>query len=177
MSRTGAMTYEVTVGANTHQVTIRVLDKGVGTPGVRYGICIDGGAETEIESTRPVSGVWSLLVGDACWEAGVSEDDGGYVVDLLGIHHEVAVVDPRRKALQMADGGGSDVVKVKMPGRVVRILVEEGSQVSKGEAVIVVEAMKMENELKAPRDGVVQRICVAPDQSVEAKTVLIELER
>jgi biotin carboxyl carrier protein len=63
-----------------------------------------------------------------------------------------------------------------MPGRVVRILVAEGDEVSEGEPVIVVEAMKMENELAAPRDGVVARICVESGAQVEAKTVLVEFE-
>jgi pyruvate carboxylase subunit B len=75
----------------------------------------------------------------------------------------------------MESGAGADVIKTAMPGRVVRILVEEGDEVDKGTPVIVVEAMKMENELGAPRAGVISRICVENGAQVEAKTVLVEL--
>ena len=63
-----------------------------------------------------------------------------------------------------------------MPGRIVRLLVDEGAAVSKGEPLLVVEAMKMENEIKAPRDGMVKRFAVSAGDLVDAKAVLVELE-
>jgi pyruvate carboxylase subunit B len=86
------------------------------------------------------------------------------------------VVDPRRKALRTAAGAGAGVVKTQMPGRIVRLLLAEGDTVAKGEPMLVVEAMKMENEIKAPRDGVIKRFAVAAGDIVEAKAVLVELE-
>jgi pyruvate carboxylase subunit B len=62
-----------------------------------------------------------------------------------------------------------------MPGLVVRLLVREGEQVQAGAGLVVLEAMKMENELKAPRAGVVQGIRVAPGQTVEKGAVLLQL--
>ena len=94
----------------------------------------------------------------------------------MGIRHDASVMDPRRKALRMAAGAGADVIKTAMPGRVVRILVAAGDSVEKGAPVIVVEAMKMENELTAPRAGIISRICVEEGAQVEGKTVLVELE-
>jgi biotin carboxyl carrier protein len=75
----------------------------------------------------------------------------------------------------MADGGSESSIKTQMPGRVVRILVAEGDKVAEGQAAIVLEAMKMENEMKCPREGTVKRICVSEGQQVESRTVLIEL--
>ena len=63
-----------------------------------------------------------------------------------------------------------------MPGRVVRILVSEGDDVTEGQAVIVVEAMKMENELRSPVSGTVLRICVGEGDQVQARTDLIDFE-
>ena len=63
-----------------------------------------------------------------------------------------------------------------MPGRIVRILVNVGDVVDEGDPLIVVEAMKMENELKATSAGTVSKICVAEGEQVQARTTLIELE-
>ena len=64
-------------------------------------------------------------------------------------------------------------IKAPMPGRVVRVLVAVGDRVNAGQPVVVVEAMKMENELRTPRDGTVTQIAVAPGAAVEAGAVLL----
>ena len=76
----------------------------------------------------------------------------------------------------MAEGAGERTLKTQMPGRVVRILVAEGESVEEGQPVIVVEAMKMENELKSPVSGSVQRLCVEEGDQVQARSTLIEFE-
>ena len=63
-----------------------------------------------------------------------------------------------------------------MPGKIIRVLVEPGQQVEEGEPVCVLEAMKMENELNAPRDGTVRSVHVRPGDDVEKDQVLIEVE-
>ena len=72
-------------------------------------------------------------------------------------------------------GAGAGSVKAQMPGRVVRVLVAEGDSVEKGTPLLVVEAMKMENEIKSPRAGAVRSLPVGPGDLVEAKQVLVEL--
>ena len=67
-------------------------------------------------------------------------------------------------------------VTAYMPGRVVSVLVTEGATVRAGEGVLVLEAMKMQNEIQAEHDGVVKRVCVAPGQAVEGGDLLFELE-
>ncbi len=73
------------------------------------------------------------------------------------------------------DGAGSGAVSVAMPGRVVKVLAQLGDKVDKGQAVLIVEAMKMENEVKAKRTGTVVAVHVAEGASVEGGKVLMEI--
>lgn len=169
-------TYEITVGELTRTVTVARLAGGSCGTDQRYGLQFGDGPVHVVDASRPVPDVLSMLVADAAWEAGLVDIEDGFEVELLGVRHEAQVVDPRRKALRLADVGGAAAIKTAMPGRVVRTLVAEGDAVAKGQAVVVVEAMKMENELKAPREGTVKRLAVSPGDLVEAGTVLVELD-
>lgn len=168
-------TYEITVGEQSRKVTVARLGTATGE-GTRYGVRIDDGPVLFVEASRPVADVLSMLINDDCWEAGLVRTDQGFDVEVLGLRHECQVVDPRRKALRLAEAGGAASVRTAMPGRVVRVLVAVGAAITKGQPLVVVEAMKMENELKAPRDGVVARMLVEAGALVESGTVLVELE-
>ena len=89
------------------------------------------------------------------------------------------VVDERTRVLREMTGGAQVetelTVKAPMPGMVLRVEVAVGDQVSAGQGVVIVEAMKMENELKAPASGTVARVDVAPGQTVEKGAVLLVL--
>lgn len=170
------MNYEITVGESTHQVHIEPLGDDTADGLRRYRIQVDDREAVEIERGRPVPDVLSLIIGGRSLDAGLVPTDEGFQVELVGTLHDVAVIDPRRKALRMGSGAAGGAIVTKMPGRIVSILVEVGQAVSKGEPVIVVEAMKMENQLKAAADGTVSAVKVAEGDLVEAKTVLIELD-
>jgi biotin carboxyl carrier protein len=89
-----------------------------------------------------------------------------------------ARVESERSRIQAAgktSAGGEGAVRSPMPGRVVRVLVEEGATVAAGVAVVVVEAMKMENELASTRDGVVKKVHVAVGATVEGGALLVEI--
>jgi biotin carboxyl carrier protein len=89
----------------------------------------------------------------------------------------VRVIDPRAwHRGQRASGGGSRVVTSAMPGRVVKVLVRPGDRVATRQGLVVIEAMKMENELRAPRDAVVAEVNVIEGASVEAGAILVVLE-
>jgi biotin carboxyl carrier protein len=141
----------------------------------RYTVRLDGGPEIEVDMARPEAGLYNLLIGGRSVEAGIVEVEGGVEVDIVGIAHEALVVDPRRRPVRTAGADGAATVKSQMPGRVMRILVSPGQSVQKGDALLVIEAMKMENEVKAPRAGTVQKVAVAPGELVEARALLIEL--
>ena len=90
---------------------------------------------------------------------------------------QAQVVDERDTWLGTGGSGdGDSTVAVAMPGRVVAVEVTEGAVVTRGQRILVIEAMKMENDVKAPRDGVVRAIRVAPGDAVEAGQPLVELE-
>jgi biotin carboxyl carrier protein len=166
---TSAMTYEVTIGERTLEVQVRRADE-------RWFVALDGGDEREVDITRPKPQLMSLIIAGQSYSAGLAATDDGWDVDLLGTHHPCQVVDPRRKALRLSAGTDQGTLSTSMPGKVVRILVSEGDTVSKGDPVAVVEAMKMENELKAPMDGVVAGIEAAVGQAVDAGSVLMRIE-
>lgn len=105
---------------------------------------------------------------------------GQWELTLAGERIAADAVDERTRAIREMTGGGAEetqkVVVAPMPGLVVRVDVEVGQAVRAGQGVVIVEAMKMENELKAPADGTVARVEVAPGRTVEKGAVLLVLE-
>ena len=169
MNGTSELRYEVQTNGTRRSVQVRRVGEN------RFAIVMDDGEPVEVEAFDTGPGNLTMLVDGRSWEAGLTPIDEGFVVDVLGIPHEVEVIDPRRRALRTARGAGGGVVRTQMPGRVVRVLVEEGQAVDAGQPVVVVEAMKMENELKAPVEGTVRRVHVRTGDVVEARAVLVEV--
>ncbi|MFN8413151.1 MAG: biotin/lipoyl-containing protein [Anaerolineales bacterium] len=123
--------------------------------------------------------VHSLIVDGKSHEAFVYEGDEDWQVLLRGKQYQVKVEDEREKRLRVAAGGVSEGgefhMKAPMPGLVVAVSVEEGQEVEKGQVLVILESMKMQNELKAPRAGKVERIRVKPGESVEQKQTLLSI--
>jgi biotin carboxyl carrier protein len=106
---------------------------------------------------------------------------GRYTLWIDGYRYEVEALDERQRAIRdlsaaRADAAGPAPLVAPMPGLVVRVNVEPGDAVQAGEGLVVMEAMKMENELRAPAAGRVRAVTVAPGTAVEKGTVLVELE-
>lgn len=125
--------------------------------------------------------VYSLIVNGKSHEGYVRESDEGWQVLLRGRLFPVKIEDEREKRLRAAAGGGVAEtgefhLKSPMPGLVVSIPVEEGQQVKKGQVLLILESMKMQNELKSPRDGVISRIRVKVGESVEQKQALLSVQ-
>ena len=104
-----------------------------------------------------------------------------FVIDINGTHHTVKIDDKLdilmdKMGLKKQKSDKMEDVKSPMPGLVLRILVEQGQQIQKGDALIVLEAMKMENVIKASGTGIVKSVPVAIQQAVEKNQVLIEIE-
>ena len=181
MSRSApTLTYEITVGDGEPRQA-RIVRTEQDESGSQYTVeLLDAEGQVErtisLDTIRPEPGVLNLMFEGRSVEAGVIPFDDGVEVDIRGISHEIGVLDPRRKALRTAGAGASGAVKTQMPGRIVRVLVSEGDTVEKGQPLLVVEAMKMENELKSPMAGTIRRITVAEGDLVEARAVLVELE-
>ena len=98
-------------------------------------------------------------------------------ISLDGSTVTVDIIDPLAAKRRRRDDevGSAGVVKAMMPGRVVRVLVEQGAAVKKGAGLLILEAMKMENEIQAPADGTVDEIFVTPGQTVEAGADLLHI--
>jgi biotin carboxyl carrier protein len=107
--------------------------------------------------------------------------DGPSVVHVNGEAVPISVIDPRTRLQRgRRDGAGAAegrrAIVAPMPGRIVKVLVERGQTVEARQGVVVVEAMKMENELRAPRAGTVAEVHVREGMSVEAQALLVVLE-
>jgi pyruvate carboxylase subunit B len=105
---------------------------------------------------------------------------GRWVVSVHGERHEIEVVDERTRHIRSLAGNGAvapagGVIKAPMPGLVVRVQVEVGQRVAAGDPVAVLEAMKMENQLKAPAAGIVRSVLVRPGEAVEKGKALLDI--
>ncbi len=126
----------------------------------------------------PGSGVVSLLLNQRSLEAVVEQRNGNWEVLIRGELYSVKVEDERAYRLAQARGSLSDIdgdamIKSPMPGIIIAVPVQEGDEVLKGDKVIILESMKMENELRAPCDGVVAVVKVEAGASVEKDQVLV----
>ncbi len=165
------MIYEVTLGEKTYRVELT-------RAGEQWKCRLDGW-ELPVDIVYGQNGVLSLLLGGKSYE--VKQETVGAETNVVVGHERfnASVRDPRsfrsRSRVGAAEQG---VMKIKapMPGKVVRVLAGVGTQVELGQSVIVIEAMKMQNELKAPKNGVVKKINVAEGAAVDAGQALAEVE-
>lgn len=123
----------------------------------------------------------SLLVDGKMYEPSAYQENGGWEIIIQGKQYNIQVEDERERNLRLASGGtslqqGSYVLASPMPGLVIDIPVAEGDQVTKGDVLVILESMKMQNELTAPRDGKVTRILAEVNGNVERKESLLVLE-
>lgn len=117
--------------------------------------------------------IMNLLVEGKSFDAGVIDHKEYLEVEVVGERHLINVFDPRKKSLILAGSEGAGLIQTQMPGRVIELCVELGQKISKGDIVVIVEAMKMENPLKATRDGIISDIYVQAGDLVEAKAKLV----
>jgi biotin carboxyl carrier protein len=155
------MKYVTTIGERQYTIEIN-RDGEVTIDGVAYPIDLRAIDEATV----------SLLIDHASHEALVEANNGEIHVLLRGRLYAARVEDERASRLSQSGGGlhtgaGEVTIKSPMPGLIVAVTVSEGQTVNKGQTVVVLESMKMENELKAPRDGTIAAIKVSPRQSVE----------
>ena len=140
-------------------------------------IRIDGEAVSPISSATIVEvepGVYSILVDGASHEVRVEAGQ----VTVGNRRFDYQIDDPRqwKRSSDAAGGQGRAAILAPMPGKVVRILVAVGDQVEAGQGIVVVEAMKMQNEMKAPRAGRVAAIQAKENDSVVAGAVLAVID-
>jgi biotin carboxyl carrier protein len=136
------------------------------------------GRSYELEASEPEPNVFLLKHEGRIYEVYVSPGQLSRV--RIGSNEfEISIHDPKRLRGSGADhehGEGLAEIRTAMPGKVVRILVKTGTEVKKGDGIIVVEAMKMQNEMKSPKDGIVKEIKASEGATVNAGDVLAVIE-
>jgi len=126
--------------------------------------------------------LYSLIVDNSSYEVHVEEREGSYRVLLLGQVYDVHVEDEgtrrvarARKTRQPTTEEGYFLIRSPIPGLIFDVPAMEGQEVKKGDILVIVEAMKMENELRAPRDATVKATFVAPGDAVDKGAPLVTL--
>lgn len=154
---------------NKHARTLKISPAGA-----RTEFSLDGkGISADVVKVEP--GVFSVLLGGEVFEACVSATPTGTLIFINGHEYFAEVDDPRqwRRGAGLATGvEGKQTVAAPMPGKIVKVLVKKGQRVEAGQGLLIVEAMKMQNEIKSPKEGAVERIAVAEGQPVNAGEIL-----
>ena len=162
------MKYEIVIDGKAADLSVA---------GERFEYRREGGAAIERRySAAPAGdGIWSILIDGRSYAVTIL---GPGEVSVNGRVFQVGVFDPRelRGRRSAADSSGPQAITSPMPGRVIRVLVDPGQEVAAGAGLIVVEAMKMQNEMKAPRAGRVAAIKTVAGATVSAGDVLLVIE-
>ena len=163
------MQYEVEISGRLRQVHVHRVES-------RFVVTLDG-HEWTVDAARIDAHTLSLLVGRASHEVSISTDGAsGQLAVAVGPVPLVVALNGRRRWGRKDDGGagtGPQRLVAPMPGKVVRVLVKPGDAVHRTQPLVVIEAMKMENELRAAREGVVTEVHVQEGQSVDTSALLL----
>lgn len=168
------MAYIATLDDKTHKIEVQELEEDH-----LYRIVIDGN-EHIIDGRKLTGHIYSLIKDNRSFTVDVTAKDDQYTVACEGKSVQLRLLDERR-ASRPGEGSGSGrdggkQIKSFMPGKVVEVLVHVGDEVAKDQGLIIIEAMKMENELRSTAAGKVKEIRVSAGQAVESGELLIELE-
>lgn len=144
----------------------------------RYRVVI-GDRTIDVDARQPAGGPYSLLIDGVSHVADVSSTAGGTLVDLDGATYLVSVEEYARHVGRTRGGAGASAtgqtIKAPLPGKVTHVAVAVGDRVERGDTVVVIEAMKMENEFKAVASGTVTEVRVRPGQAVNPGDVLVTI--
>ena len=161
------MKLQIALSGKTHEVELAQA-------GERMRCTIDG-APLEADAVEIAPGIYSILIEGESLEARV-EPDGSALRITVGDHEwQAEIRDPRewrRNRSGAADAEGRQQVLAPMPGKIVRVLIAAGDSVETKQGLFVVEAMKMQNEIRSPKSGTVERLLVKEGQTVNAGDVL-----
>lgn len=165
------MIYEVTIGEKAHRVEL--------TRGEGGWQCKLDGRPLLLDVAQTQEGVLSILLDGQSYE--VKQETAASETYIVVGHQRFAAAlrDPRSlRSRRASDAGAQGVRKISapMPGKVVRIVAPVGAEVEAGQSVLVIEAMKMQNELKSPKKGIIKKLTVSEGAAVEAGQTLAEVE-
>ena len=167
------MAFIAKLGEQSYTVEIEENGKSV------YRVSVDGN-EFLVDGKKTGRTNFSLIVDNRSFEIEVDNTDDEYRVLVDGRNYRIHLVDERRVRVGAAQSGqqlqGRQMVSVPMPGKIIAVLVAVGDAVELGQGLVIVEAMKMENEVRSPISGEVKEIKVKPGDTVEGSALLVIVE-
>jgi len=160
------MLYDITIDGKSHRIELNRTEN-------RWTCRLDV-REVEVDAVLARADVLSLRIGNMAHEVKAEHVGGELHLWVGSARFAVDVRDPRslRGRSRSGDHHGPKKITAPMPGKVVRLIAREGDQVELGDGVAVVEAMKMQNEIRAPKKGTIQKILVTEGAAVNAGDVL-----
>jgi biotin carboxyl carrier protein len=164
------MLYDITIDGKKYRLDLNRADG-------RWSCRLEG-REFEIDAILTRPDVLSLRIGDRAYEVKSERVSNDLHLWVGSTCFAIEVRDPRslRGRTRAGDDHGPRKITAPMPGKVVRLLVHEGDEVEPGSGVAVVEAMKMQNEIKSPKKGTIRKILVSEGAAVNAGDVLAIVE-
>ncbi len=164
------MTYDIAIDGKQYRLDLEPREG-------RWKCRVDG-REVEVDAVLARPNVLSLRIGNKAYEIKCERVGSDQHIWVGSARFAAEVRDPRslRSRARSAVENGPRNLTAPMPGKVVRVLVSEGSEIEAGGGVLVVEAMKMQNEVKSPKKGTVQKILVKQGTAVNAGDVLAIVE-
>jgi len=164
------MTYDITIDGKNYRLDLRRVDG-------RWACQIDG-REVAVDAVLARPDVLSLRLGNQAFEVKCERVSNEMHLWVGSVRFAAEVRDPRslRGRTRAVDDHGPRKLTAPMPGKVVRLLADQGAEVEAGAGILVVEAMKMQNELKSPKKGTIQKILVREGAAVNAGDVLAIVE-
>ena len=134
----------------------------------------------EVDARLTAQGIYSLLIGGVSYVADVVDREGTCLVDVGGEAYEVLVEEQTRWIIRTRGGaagaGAGQTVRAPLPGKITHVAVRPGDRVQAGDTLVVIEAMKMENEFKAAAAGAIAEVRVSVGQAVNPGDVMVVLE-
>lgn len=173
-------TYEITVGEKIHKIEIdSVASTAPSSNGeLAYRVRLDGG-EIAVSCVPISEGLLSLIVNGESFDVACERSGERLQVSVRGAIYECIVTDPRslrsQKRAGLADSGEQKLT-ASMPGKVIRIIASVGDQITAGQGILIIEAMKMQNEVRSPKDGQLKKLLVRQGANVVAGEVLAIIE-
>ena len=164
------MLYDVTIDGKNYRLDLNRVEGS-------WSCRLDG-RDLKVDAVLARSDVLSLRIGNMAYEIKSERVANDLHLWVGSARFAVEVRDPRslRGRTRAGDDHGPRKIVAQMPGKVVRLLVHEGDEVEPGAGVAVVEAMKMQNEIKSPKKGIIQKILVSEGAAVNAGDVLVIVE-
>jgi len=161
--------FAVTLGGRVERVAVTGRDG-------RYRVTL-GDEVWDVDARAVGPGAYTLLAGGTAWLVHVVEQEGGLLVEVGGETYAVQIEEETRYSIRTRGAGGagagSQTLTAPLPGRVTHVAVAPGDRVAAGDPLVVIEAMKMENEFRATVAGTVTEVRVTPGQAVNAGDILV----